>query len=214
MYLLLGAIPLCQQLFERLLHSIWFRLGTKPFDRISFMIHKELSKVPQDIRRSIFKRQGLLEKAKHLSRVGPIHITLFKKDQLILGLELALHKLQNFFVSSRFLLTKLVARKRQDFETLFPVRVDHIGQLCVISFRQTSFRGDVDDAKDVALILVHRDGRSVDEFVGQVVKHFSDDALFGSKGKASVGGLNGSEQSHLFFVSTDCYCDGETEDYG
>lgn len=71
------------------------------------MIYQELRKIPTDILCFVTVRKRLLQKPKHLSRFFPIDVTLLKESELITAVEL-FDKLEDFFMGSRFLASKLI----------------------------------------------------------------------------------------------------------
>lgn len=55
------------------------------------------------------------------------------------------------------LTSELVAWKGQKFQALRTVLIIEFGELDIVCFRQTSFGGDVDNAKDIAFEIFHLD---------------------------------------------------------
>jgi len=137
--------------------------------RIALVIHQEFGKVPSNIGRPVFRGKFVLEETKDLTRFGAVDVSLFEPFEFIPAVELV-DKVKDVLVGSRFLGSKLVAWKGQDLEALVAIVVHNLGQFGIILFRQTSFRSDVDDKKDVALVVRHGNLLELHVLLNEVVE--------------------------------------------
>ena len=105
----------------------------------------DLTKVPTNIARAICVRQLFLEVGKYFTRIRSVHICFLEKNQFFRHVRIEFFdKLNDLRMSSRFLPTKLIARKCQDFQSASTVIVSELGQLGIVGFGQSSFRGNID----------------------------------------------------------------------
>jgi hypothetical protein len=184
------AISLLQKLLDGFLHRYGGVLGAISLSRGSFVIHKELSKIPHHIGRSVFKWKAFLQERKHFTSICSVNIGLFKKDNLIGGRSKFGGSRLDILGGPGLLATELVAGKGQDFETFVPELIGEFPQLCVLSLGQTSFRRNVYDDQDIALELFHVHHFPVNEAVGQGVKVARERFSVGSESHTTVCGLN------------------------
>jgi hypothetical protein len=129
------------------------------------VVNQEFSKVPQNVGSSILERNFILKVSKDRSGIGTIDIFLGEHNHTFSVAETITDKGCNFFGGTGFLLQELIAGKGKNFESLLSVFINQFDELCVIDGGHTSFGGDIDNAKDIALVLIHGDIGAIDQSI-------------------------------------------------
>ena len=93
----------------------------------------------------------LLEVFVERVRVRPVDVNLLKHRE---GDAVLASKLDNVLRRARLLRAELIARKAQDHKPLRAIAIVDRLQLAVVCVCQASFGGDVDDKRDLALVIL------------------------------------------------------------
>jgi len=133
-----------KELLDRLGDRVWRRGRRIALVHLATLVDEELAKVPLDVGA---EKLTLILLQPHVERVGIRSVDIdLVKDRVFRPLGFG--KLTHFVGRARFLATKLVARERQNLETLRAEPVVQLVEFLVILARESSFRRDVDDEAD------------------------------------------------------------------
>jgi len=105
-------------------------------------------------------------------------------------------KLKNFFICSRFLRAKLIARKCKDIQPLRGVLIMQLDKLGIIGVRHTSLGSYIDKTQDLSLIFGHVNNFSAHRFIHERVEILLRSALVDTKQQSSADVLNSVEKLH------------------
>jgi len=126
--------------------------GSKSCHRLTILIHNKLGEVPLD---GVHQEPTLLIFKVNPERVGISSINIDLTEHVKSDIVLGCCKLLDLSLSTRFLTTKLVARKPQDSQTSsFRVSGVHLYQLLVVHVGLASLGGHVHDHTHMALVLL------------------------------------------------------------
>jgi len=135
--------------------------------RLSLLVQQELSKVPLDVFAAHEARKVVFEP--HVQGMGlrsiDINFAEHREIRTVLGCEPF-----DFFLGSRFLLPKLVARKGQNFKALRLVRVVQRDEFLVVLVGQASFGRHVDHQRHLSDEFGEVPGLPIDVHGGEIAQ--------------------------------------------
>ena len=138
------SLACLKELLDRLGDRVWRRGRRIALVHLATLVDEELAKVPLDVGA---EKLTLILLQPHVERVGIRSVDIdLVKDRVFRPLGFG--KLTHFVGRARFLATKLIARERQNLETLRAEPVVQLVEFLVILARESSFRRDVDDEAD------------------------------------------------------------------
>jgi len=161
---------LIEVLKKVLFHRQWIGRSGVSMDWLTFLVDNKLGEVPLD---GVHQESGLLHLEILPQRMSciPVHVDLAEKIKL--RSILALCKLLDFFIGSRFLIPELIAGKCQYLQSLLlSILLMQLDQFSVVAVRGTSFGRHVDNDANMTLEFFQLNGIAVDVIGRELVNAF------------------------------------------